>query len=261
MACPEILHVHAYVDGETDAPESARIERHLQQCESCRALYEELEHMRTAMHQDVKVERAPRALRDRISRSLDSESPGARSAAGGRWRIFNWNRAIAWPVFSALGSAAVAGTIAILLLAPMQAREGLLEDVLNAHVRSLMPAHLIDVESSDHHTVKPWFAGRTDVSPPVADFATQGYRLLGARADYLAHQRAAVLVYSHGRHIINVFSWASDQAELPDHVMRNGFRVTCWKNGTLQSCAIADTGKIELEKLVTLLQQLEASER
>src|SRR5678815_2360085 len=62
MACPEILHVHAYVDGETDAPESARIERHLQQCESCRALYEELEHMRTAIHQDVKVERAPRAL-------------------------------------------------------------------------------------------------------------------------------------------------------------------------------------------------------
>ena len=84
----------------------------------------------------------------------------------------------------------------------------LLDDLVADHTRSLLGSHLIDVVSTDRHTVKPWFAGRTDVSPVVADFADHGYRLVGGRADYLDHQRAAVVVYQHGAHVINVFSWA-----------------------------------------------------
>ena len=84
-----------------------------------------------------------------------------------------------------------------------------MDDLVGAHLRSLMPDHLIDVISTDRHTVKPWFAGHTDVSPVVEDFAAQGYRLLGARADYVDRQRAAVLIYQHGAHVINVFSWQS----------------------------------------------------
>ena len=86
------------------------------------------------------------------------------------------------------------------------------DELVNAHVRSLMPAHLIDVVSTDKHTVKPWFAGHADVSPVVADFEQQGYRLIGGRVDYLEHQRSAVVVYQHGAHVINVFSWAGQRA-------------------------------------------------
>jgi anti-sigma factor RsiW len=88
------------------------------------------------------------------------------------------------------------------------AKRALLDDLLSAHVRSLMPDHLIDVISTDRHTVKPWFAGPGDVSPVVADFDAQGYRLIGARTDYFEHQRAAVIVYQRGSRVINVFSWA-----------------------------------------------------
>ncbi len=86
-----------------------------------------------------------------------------------------------------------------------------------------MPEHLIDVVSTDKHTVKPWFAGHADVSPAVADFEPQGYKLIGGRADYLDHQRAAVVVYQHGAHVINVFSWAGDGRSLPSNATRNGY--------------------------------------
>lgn len=131
---------------------------------------------------------------------------------------------------------------------------------MNAHVRSLMPTRLIDVESSDHHTVKPWFSGRADVSPAVADFAAEGYPLVGGRADYLDRQRAAVLIYRHGRHVINVFNWANDGQSMSATASRDGYRVRCWQTSTVQSCAVSDSGRDELERLARLLQELAARE-
>jgi anti-sigma factor RsiW len=130
----------------------------------------------------------------------------------------------------------------------------LLDELVAAHVRSLMPAHLIDVESTDQHTVKPWFAGHADVSPVVADFAAQGYRLVGGRADYLDHQRAAVVVYQHGAHVINVFSW-SGRGGLSEQATRNGYHMLFWKSGDVQYCAVSDAGWDELSRLVRLQQQ------
>src|SRR5208283_2387855 len=113
-----------------------------------------------------------------------------------------------------IGGTAIAATVAFLLLAPPLVNP-LVNDLVGAHVRSLMPDHLIEVVSTDKHTVKPWFAGHSDVSPVVADFKAQGYELIGGRADYLDHQRSAVVVYQHGAHFINVFSWAGDLRHLP----------------------------------------------
>ena len=121
-----------------------------------------------------------------------------------------------------------------------------------------MPEHLIDVVSTDKHTVKPWFAGHTDVSPVVADFDSQGYRLIGGRADYFDHQRAAVVVYQHGSHVINVFSWAAERGGLPRDTTRNGYHMAFWRTGNLAYCAVSDTGWDELQGLVRLLQDLGA---
>jgi anti-sigma factor RsiW len=131
----------------------------------------------------------------------------------------------------------------------------LLDELVSAHVRSLMPAHLIDVVSTDKHTVKPWFAGHTDVSPVVADFEAQGYKLIGGRADYLDHQRSAVVVYQHGAHVINVFSWAGNQRSLPDNATRSGYHLAFWREGDLDYCAVSDTGWDELLGLVRLLRE------
>jgi anti-sigma factor RsiW len=154
---------------------------------------------------------------------------------------------------SGAGGAAIAATFAFLLLVP-RFTNPLLDELVSAHVRSLMPSHLIDVVSTDKHTVKPWFAGHADVSPVVADFEPQGYRLIGGRVDYLEHQRSAVVVYQHGAHVINVFSWAVQGRALPADVTRSGYHLAFWKAGDLEYCAVSDTGWDELLGLVRLLK-------
>jgi anti-sigma factor RsiW len=139
-------------------------------------------------------------------------------------------------------------------------RDLLLDGLVTEHVASLVPGHLVAVASTDHHTVKPWFAGHADVSPTVADFANSGFALVGGRSDYLARQRAAVLVYRHGAHVINVFSWRAEGSRAPRDATRDGYRLAFWRTGDLQYCAVSDTGWDELHRLRDLLQSSAAGE-
>jgi anti-sigma factor RsiW len=254
MQCPDSLRVQAYFDGETDAVTAADIEQHMERCAECCKLHRDLVQLRTALRRDLPHTPIPPALRARVMRALDEESsidmPQRRARATWRTRPF-WMGATS----GGLGMAAVAATLAFLLLSP-QLTTPVIDEVLNAHVNSLLSTHLIDVVSTDKHTVKPWFAGHTDVSPLVADFEPQGFKLVGGRVDYLEHQRAAVVVYRHGAHVINVFSWAATQRSLPGNVTRNGYHFVFWKAGDLQYCAVSDTGWDELLGLVRLLQDL-----
>jgi anti-sigma factor RsiW len=254
MQCPESLRVQAYFDAEADAVTAADIERHLQRCAECRTLHRGLEQLRTALRRDLPHTRIPPALRARVMRALDEEgsldSSPRRARPSWRTRPF-WMGATS----GGLGMAAAAATLAFFLLSP-QLTTPVVDEVLNAHVNSLLSTHLIDVVSTDKHTVKPWFAGQTDVSPLVADFEPQGYKLVGGRIDYLEHQRAAVVVYRHGAHVINVFSWAATQRSLPGKLTRNGYNFVFWKAGDLQYCAVSDTGGDELLGLARLLQDL-----
>jgi len=255
MQCAESLRVQAYFDGELDALSAAEVERHSEVCAECRALLQDLDHVRTALRQDLTYASAPPELRARVLRALDEESTVGsprRDAA----RLTSWRPRPFWKgAFSGIGGTAIAAGIAFFVLAPSFINP-VLDDLVSAHVRSLMPDHLIDVVSTDKHTVKPWFAGHTDVSPVVADFDQQGYRLIGGRADYFDHQRAAVVVYQHGPHVINVFSWAADRSALPKNTTRNGYHLAFWKTGNLVYCAVSDTAWDELLGLVRLLQDL-----
>lgn len=255
MQCVESLRIQAYFDSEVDAVSAAEIERHLEHCAECRVLLADLEQVRTVLRRDVAYVRTPPLLRARIARALDQEAaarPASQGLKGSRAASF-WTGAA-----SGFGGAAIAATVAFLLLAPPLLNP-VVNDLVSAHVRSLMPAHLIDVESTDKHTVKPWFAGHADVSPAVADFAPQGYKLIGGRADYLDHQRAAVVVYQHGAHVINVFSWAGrSSGALPRDTTRNGYHLAFWRQGDIEYCAVSDTGWDELLGLVQLLRSASA---
>ena len=254
MQCAESLRVQAYFDGELDALSAADIERHGEACAECRALLANLDHVRGALRQDLSYACAPPpALRSRILRALDQESP----RLGGMRLMSRRPRPFWMGAFSGIAGTSIAAGIALFVMA-LPLTNPVLDEVVNAHVRSLMPDHLIDVVSTDKHTVKPWFAGHTDVSPSVADFDQQGYRLVGGRADYFDHQRTAAVVYQHGSHVINVFSWATEQGGLPKNTTRNGYHLAFWKTGNLVYCAVSDTAWDELLGLARLLQDSSA---
>jgi len=146
--------------------------------------------------------RPPAALIARILddvRAASPKMPVPRPRQGAAWR---WLQGIA--TFGA-GAATAWGVALSLLVVPAQNRMN--EAVTASHVRSLMASHLADVISTDRHTVKPWFAGKLDFSPPVIDLAAEGVPLTGGRLDYLEGRPAAALIYKSGPHIINVFVW------------------------------------------------------
>ncbi len=257
MRCAESLRVQAFFDGEVDAVSAAELEHHVEHCAECRALLEDLGTVRTALRKNLVYEQAPAQLRSEIMRMLDREAEGegaerkvsVRLPAPIRPRRNFWTG-----VLGGAGGMAIAAMLAFFLVIPRFANP-LSDQLVNAHVRSLMPSHLIDVVSTDRHTVKPWFAGHADVSPAVADFESQGYKLIGGRVDYLQNQRSAVVVYQRGAHVINVFSWADNGRSLPDNLTRSGYHLAFFRAGDLAYCAVSDTGWDELLGLVRLLKE------
>jgi len=263
VQCAESLRVQAYFDGEVDAVSAAEIERHAEHCGECRMLLEDLQKVRATLRRNVAYAATPSALRTQILSALDQEGAADRGIGAAPLlksatpvpRPQVWRGRSFWTgAFSGIGGAAVAAAMIFFLVLP-SATSLLTNDLVSAHVRSLMPAHLIDVVSTDKHTVKPWFAGHADVSPVVADFEPQGYRLIGGRADYLDHQRSAVVVYQRGAHVINVFTWAGADRHLPGNTTRNGYHLAFWQQGDIQYCAVSDTGWDELLGLARLLRE------
>ena len=249
MSCNESLRLQAYFDGELDASAVLEVERHLQGCADCAALLTDLEATRQLIRRDAPYHRPPTALRDSVVASLDREE-SVQTPPPGR---LSFSRRFLSGAASGAGVTALAAALVFFLVMPRP--DPLAGDLMNAHLRSLMSDHLIDVVSSDRHTVKPWFSGHTDVSPPAVDFAKEGFALIGGRADYFDGHRAAVVVYRHGKHIINVFAWAAGVERLPSAATRNGYHLLFWKSGNLAFCAVSDAGLDEMAALTQLIQK------
>lgn len=239
MECEQSLKTAAYLDGELDAGEALAAEQHLENCAECRVLKAQHEELKEAFR-TVSYHRTPPSVRRSIARELGGDRAPLRRA--GFW----------FGAGSGAGAMALAAALAFFLLSPANL---LVNDLLEAHQRSLLSGHLIDVASSDRHTVKPWFAGHADVSPPAVNFAAEGYVLAGGRADYVNGMRVAVVVYRHGAHVINLFSWADHGRGLPSARMRDGYRMLFWKEGDLDFAAVSDTGREELDALAALVKK------
>ncbi len=158
-----------------------------------------------------------------------------------------------WQQWGGLGVAFACGVIASLALGPFFASQGeedlLSQEVVAGHVRSLMAAHLADVASSDQHTVKPWFSGKLDYSPPVHDLAQEGFPLQGGRLDYLDRRPVAALVYRRQQHTINLFVWpvSRNSVHAVKLLSRQGYNIAEWREEGMQFWAVSDLNPGELQ--------------
>jgi anti-sigma factor RsiW len=197
---------------------------------------------------------APVAVRANLLAALKAAptpvvTGGGKDGARG-WGWLNAGGAFAFGVVLALGVA--------LGLGPgsgPQADE-LTNEVVASHVRSLMASHLMDVASTDQHTVKPWFNGKVDFSPPVSDFTGEGYPLVGGRLDYLKHRTVAALVYRRHAHPINLFVWPDGGADEKESMAsEQGYHVAQWRRNGMRFAAVSDVNTEELKAFADLVRQ------
>ena len=133
-------------------------------------------------------------------------------------------------------------------------RMNMSRDFVDAHIRSLQPGHLMDVESTDQHTVKPWFDGKLDFAPPVKDLKSDGFPLIGGRLDYLRNHAVAALVYQRGKHDINVFIWPEEGGdEAVKSSTLNGYQVLQWRQAGMRQVAVSDLNQQEMEQFAKAL--------
>ena len=185
--------------------------------------------------------RAPASLEKKVRAALVRQDREERKAG---WFRFQW------PSLGATAAAATAALALVVLVWFRPAANTLDQEVVESHIRSLMGNHLMDVPSTDQHTVKPWFAGKLDFSPPVQDFSAEGFPLIGGRLDYLDGHPVAALLYRRNQHIINVFVWpvTTNDRGLRD-TTRQGYHVIETIHGGMEYCLVSDLNQLELKQL------------
>jgi mycothiol system anti-sigma-R factor len=244
--------LHAYLDGELDAVRAAEFERHLENCRECTATLGAAESLRSSLQHAQLYETAPPELRKKIRAELKVSAASAGSSPVAAWR---WRAAaaaillitgVAWfavPRFHSMTSESASSVSS--------------SEVIDAHIRSLQPGHLMDVASTDQHTVKPWFDGKLDFIPPVRDYMDEGFPLLGGRLDVLGERNVAALVYGRRKHFINVFVWPTKEPDTPIHPpgSRQGYQWVHWRHQGMEFCAVSDVSAQDLHELAQLFVQ------
>ena len=248
MTCEQVQElINAYIDGELDLVNNLEIEAHLPACEACQAEYRGHLNVVALVQRGAQYFAAPEMLKKRIERQIDTNV--SKPLFSRRWLaiaaavILALSGGLMWKILAARSQSQVDDLVA--------------QQVVSSHIRSMMLNHLVDVPSSDQHTVKPWFNGKLDFAPDVEDLADQGFPLVGGRLDYLDNRTVAALVYQRRKHSINLFIWPSTRAT--DHSAQqfsvNGYNIIHWISSGTSYWAVSDVNSADLSEFAKLLSR------
>ena len=229
MSCRE-FDVDAYFDGELPLPDALAIERHLSECKACHDRHEGMRWLRSEIR-TAQLDYAPPASLVRLARA------SARPRSSWRWGA----------------GLAAAAAVAALFVTPRLLAPALDSEVVDAHLRSLAAPSLVDVPSSDRHTVKPWFQGKLRFAPSVPDLSGEGFVRAGGRVEVLSGERAAALVYKRGEHVINLFMAETRGVGRQGASEAGGYHVVSWTDRGLRYWAVSDVDRRELERFAQLV--------
>lgn len=239
--------IAAFADGETNWLQSRSVKSHLHSCPDCAAKHDEVLALRARVRAEVPRYSAPPGLRARVEATLDAAQPARSRSVDHRWR---------W-----LTGGALAGCAATMLtwsigtaIIGSRANEDVAVEAVTSHVRATLGNHLIQVASSNQHTVKPWLSARLDYSPPVPDMQQEGFTLVGGRIDYLDGRPVATLVYRIRDHTIDVFV-RPEMTRAPPTALRTvrGFNIAHAIGSGMEWLAVSD---VSADVLTSFIQQL-----
>lgn len=244
MNCQEThTFISSYIDGELDVVRSMELEEHAKSCGTCSGQLQAHQALHGSMQSPAMRFHAPKRLVTKIQGELRKENAET-GWRGVRWAQFGYALALL-AVFA----------VSVGIWRTALNRDSLTDQVVANHVRSLMASHLYDVQSTDQHTVKPWFHGKLDYAPPVTDFAAQGYPLVGGRLDVLSGRSVAAIVYQRRQHPINLFVWPTQRADSrPRNLTSNGYNLIHWRSSGMEYWLVSDLNDNELRAFAQMLQ-------
>lgn len=246
MTCDEVQSLLSpYADDELDLPTSMKIEGHLSDCVVCQEQLQSLRAVSDAMNHSEMFYPAPSALRDRLRKTMATDAPPTDENV-------SLNRPLRRALWAVSGLAAVLliSLVLSILLSGRGTTNMQVAEVVGSHIRSLEAEHLLDVPSSDQHTVHPWFNGKLDFSPPVVDLSGDGFPLIGGRLDYVDGRKVAALVYHRQKHVINVFIWPGSATPITE--ARQGFNLIRFECKGMICWAVSDLNAGELQQFAEL---------
>ena len=271
MNCEEATKLmDGYLDSELDPITSQKIEQHLRECPKCDQAYKIHGSLIRVIGNATPYYKVPAELREQIQSSL-RDAVGAKDKGGsgqpGQLSVprpqgerrpvlsqvpWNWLALAATIMLGALITA-----VFLPRMRPPNADQFLATQLIASHVRSLMANHLMDVPSSDQHTVKPWLDAKLDFAAPVADLSSQGFPLIGGRLDYLNNHSVAALVYQKRKHFVNLFIWPTTPEDSTAQTMveREGYHLVHWSDGDFTYWAVSDVNPSDLQNFKQLFEQ------
>jgi anti-sigma factor RsiW len=248
MTCREAEPLlNARLDGELDMAGSASIDQHLSECRTCAAQYAALQNL----HEEIAAAELAYAPAPGLERKLAAQFLRERKSPFSFWSK---------PWRDAYVMAGAAAGIAILIFSVSIARvgretEAIGVEVLDNHLRALQPSHLVDVPSSDQHTVKPWFQGKTNFSPPVPDLSKDDFILIGGRLEVIHQQPAAAIVYRRRQHVVSLYVSPSPGADAGTELRElGGYHLLHWMRNNMSYWAVSDVDTTDLRQFADLIR-------
>jgi len=254
MSCQDTKHqLHGFLDGELDSVRISELEEHLKGCPACSRAHQEYQSLRRAMASPSLYFKVPRGLERKVRSAVREAAANETSRPARRW-TWNW-KPQAW--LAPFAAAALVTVVTLHFWTQHWTADQRVQEILSAHVRSLMVDHLTDVASSDQHTVKPWFTGRLNFSPIVIDPTAEGFPLIGGRLDYVADSPTAAVVYQRRKHYINLFISPANQTATTkeDLLTRHGYNLFHWLQEGMEYWAVSDVTKSDLQQFVQLVRR------
>jgi len=257
-----LMKVDAFVDGELDLRAQLDMEERLRDDPVLREQIGHLRQMRAAVRERATYHAAPDALRERLAAMQPGAIPpdAARDAPRPQRAVARATPWLGWRPLAASMAAAAALAVAVNLAWLQSSREDQVAgEVVASHVRSSLGEHLVDVASSDHHTVKPFLSARLGFSPPVQELDLPGSTFVGGRVDYLEGRPVAAIVFRQGQHIVNSFVWPSKGGDRqPSFSSQQGFLTAHWASSGMTHWVVSDVNAEEFRNVVRAIRTAES---